>query len=81
MRQKGKTEQSAVELRCNQCGRQLKQENGTMIEDALVVEKAWGYFSEKDLEVDRFILCEACYDCLLRGFVVPVRRTERTEAM
>lgn len=64
------------EICCNGCGRRLE---GRQKEDALSVTKEWGYFSEKDLERHRFVLCEACYDRMISGFVIPVVIEEQTE--
>lgn len=61
---------------CNKCGRELK---GATKEDALLVTKEWGYFSEKDLERHRFVLCEPCYDKMIAGFAIPVTIEEQTE--
>lgn len=57
---------------CNKCGRQLKSENGILHEDGLFVTKDWGFFSKKDLQVHKFVLCESCYDQMISEFVVPV---------
>ena len=43
---------------CNGCGRRIgKDENGVM-EEMLMVEWNWGYFSRKDGEKHSFCLCE-----------------------
>lgn len=41
-------------------------------EDVLEVEKRWGYHSRKDNRVDRFDLCEDCYDELVSGFQIQI---------
>ncbi len=61
---------------CNKCGRELQ---GVTKEDALLVTKEWGYFSEKDMERHRFVLCEHCYDTMIAGFAIPVTIEEQTE--
>lgn len=68
-------------MKCNQCGKELKIENGILKEDCLQVIKKWGYFSNKDLEIDEFCLCEACYDKWISGFLVPVKKKNQTEAV
>lgn len=68
-------------MKCNQCGKELKIENGILAEDCLQVKKEWGYFSEKDLETDEFCLCEACYDALVASFRIPVKKNCQTEAV
>ena len=41
----------------------------------------FGFFGERDGERDSFDLCEACYEKLTVGFVVPVERRERKELL
>ena len=58
---------------CNGCGRRIgKDENGVM-EEILMVEWNWGYFSRKDVEKHSFCLCEKCYDRLRASFLLPVQ--------
>ena len=57
---------------CNMCKKEIEVIDGIGKEDVLSVEKRWGYFSEKDNEVHRFDLCEACYDKLVGSFAIPV---------
>ena len=58
---------------CNGCGRRIgKDENGVM-EEILMVEWNWGYFSRKDGEKHLFCLCEKCYDRLRASFLLPVQ--------
>lgn len=57
---------------CNKCGKEIVAEQGIMKEDVLEVEKRWGYFSKKDNQVDRFDLCETCYDELVTSFKIPI---------
>lgn len=66
-----------VKLLCNICGKELKTENGILKEDCVTVEKEWGYFSGKDLEVHKFCICEACYDAMIKNFNVPVAIEEQ----
>lgn len=70
-----------IKLRCNNCGRELKTENGVLVEDALVASKEWGYFSRKDLPVHSFVLCEECCDRIAASFQIPVTVTEKREVM
>ncbi len=69
------------EMICNGCGRKLKRSNNSdiLLEDVFMAEKAWGYFSKKDMTRHRFILCEECYDELIAGFAVPPDEEEVTE--
>ena len=66
---------------CNACGRKLREENGILQEDALIIRKEWGYFSRKDLELHDFILCEDCYDEWVRGLKIPVSVSEKKEVL
>lgn len=66
---------------CHACGRELAEKNGILQEDALVVKKEWGYFSNKDLEIHEFTLCEHCYDTWTAGFVKPVHSYEKKEVL
>lgn len=68
-------------MRCNCCGKALKVENGILKEDAFEATKEWGYFSERDLEVHHFNLCEECYNKLISGFKIPVEIKNKTEAL
>lgn len=53
---------------CNKCGKEILVCRGVPQEDVLEVEKRWGYLSKKDNQVDRFDLCEDCYDELVESF-------------
>ncbi len=58
---------------CNKCGKEIPVVGGVSSEDFLEVEKRWGYFSKKDNQVDRFDLCEDCYDELVESFRIKLR--------
>ena len=66
---------------CNKCGKVMKVENGILHEDGLFVTKDWGYFSEKDLQIHKFNLCEMCYDELIGGFIVPIDVSQKNAAL
>lgn len=66
---------------CHQCGRVLTMEKGILKEDALVVKKEWGYFSNKDLAVHDFVICESCYDKWIAGFAQPVHESKKVEVL
>ncbi len=70
-----------MKIMCNACGRELKNENGILKEDAFEAVKEWGYFSKKDLEVHKFVICEECYDRMVMGFAIPVSKSDKKEAM
>ncbi len=66
---------------CNQCGRELKLENGIVQEGVFQGEARWGYFSGRDGEKHSFDLCESCYERLIGGFRIPVTVEEQTELL
>ncbi len=66
---------------CNKCGRELKQINGILHEDGLFVRKDWGFFSEKDLQIHKFNLCETCYDLMIGQFAIPVTVEDKEAAL
>lgn len=66
---------------CNKCGKIVKYKNGVLMEDFCEVTKDWGFFSKKDLETHIFNLCEDCYDDFIGGFVVPVKKVVKSEAL
>lgn len=55
---------------CNKCGKEIMVLKGVPQEDVLEVEKRWGYHSNKDNQVDRFDLCEECYDEFVESFQI-----------
>ena len=57
---------------CNQCGKEISVIQGVAREDYLSVEKRWGYFSDKDNQIDSFELCEDCYDKLTASFKIQI---------
>ena len=59
---------------CNKCGTIILVNHGIAAEDVLSVEKRWNYFSQKDNDMHRFDLCEACYDELIETFQIPVEQ-------
>lgn len=70
-----------ITITCNMCGKDIKSHRGILMEDIFEGHKEWGYFSNKDLEVHKFTLCEACYDNMIRSFKIPVSVTEKIEVM
>ena len=68
-------------LLCNGCGRKLIRKNGIYREDFVDLRKKWGYFSRKDTQNHRLILCEDCYDRLTGLSVLPPQIEEETELL
>lgn len=64
---------------CNQCGKNLRTENGIAKEGVFSVHYPFGYFSEKDGQVYDFDLCEECFDAMIRQFKIPCQIFEATE--
>lgn len=62
---------------CNGCGKKINTDR----QDFLRIEKEWGYFSKKDMELHEICLCEECYDKLLSVLEIPAKVTEVTEAL
>ena len=52
------------EVYCNCCGKQIKMKENTQIalEDCVVIEKSWGYFSGRDGVRQKVTVCEDCFD-------------------
>ncbi len=66
---------------CNQCGKELKSENGYLKEGCFAVDYCFGYFSHKDGMRHKFDLCEECYDKMIARFQVPVDQTPENELL
>lgn len=68
-----------MKTHCNCCGKELQRKNDILLEDVMIIEKNWGYFSQKDGETHTFCLCEECYDRIVKQFQIPVSVSDRTE--
>lgn len=68
-------------LYCNMCGKKLKIESGILKEGVFEAKKEWGYFSDKDLEIHQFDMCEDCYNKLVQTFVIPISITKNKEVL
>lgn len=66
---------------CNQCGRELKLEEGYLREGCYEGQQVFGYFSRKDGLRHKFDLCEECYDKWISGFIIPVEEEEISELL
>lgn len=76
-----KRKDTDLSIKCNNCGGEPIIEKGILKEDMFGGHKEWGYFSNKDLEVDSFYLCEECYDEITGKFKIPVKRSKKTEIL
>lgn len=81
MRKYHKENHDLEEVYCNKCGRKLKVCNTIIQEGIFSTDYSFGYFSEKDGETHSFDLCEACYDEMIAGFVLPVQIKDNTELL
>lgn len=70
-----------IQVRCNQCNKEMKVENGYLKEGCFAADVSFGYFSSRDGVRQRFDLCEECYNKLLEGFQIPVEESEDTELL
>jgi Fe2+ or Zn2+ uptake regulation protein len=70
-----------VPIYCNSCGKSLKVENGILKEDAFEATKEWGFFSNRDMEVHHFNLCEECYEKLISEFQIPIEVRKKLEVL
>jgi hypothetical protein len=64
---------------CNKCGNEIQKDKIGIMPDFLGVKKEWGFFSEKDMELHQWDLCEACYDAFVKEFEIPVEIEEVME--
>lgn len=74
-------ERELTQVLCNQCGRELKVEDGYLKEGCFTAEAVFGYFSKKDGSRHHFDLCEECYDKMISRFAVPAEVDEETELL
>ncbi len=70
-----------MQVYCNCCGRQMKVQDGILMEGVAPVQIDWGYFSDRDGETHRFDLCECCYKKIIQNFSVPVEVVIRKELL
>ncbi|OON94146.1 MAG: hypothetical protein ATN31_04380 [Candidatus Epulonipiscioides saccharophilum] len=66
--------------KCNCCGCNINKDSRiSHYHDFLLIQKEWGYFSNKDMTEHRFIICEECYDKWIASFKIPVEEFVTTE--
>lgn len=70
---------NVIEIKCNVCGKNLKLENGLIVEGNISIDYPWGYFSDMDGEIHKFDICQGCYKKLLKSFVIPIDVEENKE--
>ncbi len=64
---------------CNCCGQLIVESNQLPKKEYVHIKKTWGYFSNKDGQVDTINICETCYDKWVATFVKKVNTKEATE--
>lgn len=69
------------QIYCNSCGKKLKVERGILMEDAFEATKEWGYFSNWDMQIHHFNLCEECYKKITGEFQIPVEIRKKLEVL
>lgn len=74
------TKQNNSTIYCNCCGQAIENINFPK-KDYLKVEKSWGYFSKKDLEIHEFYICEECYNDIISKFKLPIKIKDNTEVL
>lgn len=72
-------EKIVMQVICNQCGKNMKTEEGILKEGCFHVDYSFDYFSNKDGYKFSFDLCEECFDHLVAGFTHPVEISEVKE--
>lgn len=66
---------------CNVCGKEFRTLPSGEFEEALTVEKTWGYFSRKDAVRHSFAVCEECYDKWVASFAVAPDEEQASELL
>ncbi len=72
-----------MKVYCNCCGKeiQMKEHTQVALEDYVLIEKSWGYFSKKDGIRHKMIICESCFDAWTETFAQPPQETEERELL
>lgn len=73
------TEKQLLQVQCNICKKNLRVENGIVMEGVFAIDYNWGYFSRKDGEIHSFDICEDCYDSWGKTFAIPFESEENNE--
>ena len=72
-----------MKVYCNCCGKEIlmKENSQIALEDYVVIEKSWGYFSKKDGIRQKMIICESCFESWTGSFARPLQETEEQELL
>lgn len=80
-RYQGEEEPKLIQIICNQCGKDLRVEDGYLKEGCFHVDYVFGYFSNKDGMRHSLDLCEECYDKWIAQMKVAPEIREENEMM
>ncbi|MDD2972686.1 MAG: hypothetical protein PHE02_11210 [Lachnospiraceae bacterium] len=72
-------QQELTDVICNMCNKHLKVKDGMLLEECSNIEQHFGYFSKKDGMIEKFDLCEECYDAFVKQFQLPAEQEETKE--
>lgn len=67
-------ENKVTKIFCNKCGREIQDR-----EETFSANYEWGYFSDYDLEMHKFDLCQECYKKLISEFQIPIEKIKILE--
>lgn len=72
-----------MKVYCNCCGKEIRIRENTQIalEDYVVIDKSWGYFSEKDGTRQKINICESCFEAWVKTFAVAPQESEELELL
>lgn len=72
-----------MKIYCNCCGKEIRMKENTQIalEDYAVIEKNWGYFSDKDGIRQKMNVCEPCFDAWVRSFAIAPQEVQEQELL
>ncbi len=72
-----------MKVYCNCCGKEIvgTEDTKAEMEDYVIIEKSWGYFSKKDGIRHKIRVCESCYDKWVKTFALPLQEEEERELL
>lgn len=72
-----------MKVYCNCCGKEIMIKENTQIalEDYAVIEKSWGYFSNKDGVRQKMNVCESCFDAWVQTFAIEPQKEQEQELL
>jgi len=72
-----------MKVYCNCCGKEIQMNENMQfaMEDYIVIEKSWGYFSKKDGIRQKMSICESCFDAWIGTFAQPPQEAQEQELL